>query len=61
MWKRSTLGTCVKQLDSSTNILLLGTVMDIPFPATSLFPNSFFTDLHYTILFDIGTTSSILF
>jgi hypothetical protein len=34
-------GTCVKQLDPSTNVLLSGTVMDIPFPATSLSPTVF--------------------
>jgi hypothetical protein len=52
-------GTLVKQLDSSTNILLSGTVMYIPFPATSLAPDILSTDLNYTILFDNGTTSSI--
>jgi hypothetical protein len=33
--------------------------MDIPFPATSLSPESLSMDLKYTILFNHGTTSSI--
>jgi hypothetical protein len=52
-------GTRVKQLDPSTNVLFSGTVMDIPFPATSLSPDSLSTDWNYTILFDNGTTSSV--
>jgi hypothetical protein len=52
-------GTRVEQLDPSTNILLSSTVMDIPFPATSLSPDSLSMDLNYTILFNNGTTSSI--
>jgi hypothetical protein len=52
-------GTHVKRLDSSTNILLSGTVMDIPFPATSLSLDSLSSDLNNTILFDNSTTSSI--
>jgi hypothetical protein len=34
--------------------------MDIPFPSTSPSPNSLSTDLNLTILFDNGSTSSIL-
>jgi hypothetical protein len=50
-------GTRVKRVDSSTNVLLSSTVMDIPFLATSLSPDSLSTDLNYTILFDNGTIS----
>jgi hypothetical protein len=45
-------GTRVKQLDPSMNIILSGTVMDIPFLATSLSPDSLCMDLNYTVLFD---------
>jgi hypothetical protein len=50
-------GTWIEWVDPSTNTLLSGSVMDIPFPATS--PNSPPSKLSYTILFDNGTTVSI--
>jgi hypothetical protein len=50
-------GTRMERVDPSTNTLLSGTVMDIPFPATS--PNSPPSKLSYTVLFDNGTTASI--
>jgi hypothetical protein len=59
MEEKHPLATCAKQLDTSTNILFSGTVMDVPFPATSLSPGGLSTDLNYTILFDNGTTSSV--
>ncbi len=40
-------------------MLLLGTVMDIPFPHISLDSDSLPTTLSYTIFFDNGTTVSI--
>jgi hypothetical protein len=50
-------GTLIEWVDPSTNNLLSGTVMDIPFPATS--PDSPPSKLSYTIFFDNGTTASI--
>ncbi len=52
-------GTYVKRLDPSTNMFLFGTVMDVPFPATSPTFDSLYTNLNYTILFDNGTLASI--
>jgi hypothetical protein len=57
MEEKYPLGTRVEQLNPSTNILS-GTVMDFPFPATSLSPENLPTDLNCTILFNNGTTSS---
>jgi hypothetical protein len=48
-------GTQVEHLDPSTNMLLAGTVMDIPFPDDF----SLDTALSYTILFNNGTSMSI--
>ena len=48
-------GTRVERLDPFTNMLLAGTVMDIPFPDDL----SLDTALSYTILFDNGTSMSI--
>jgi hypothetical protein len=48
--------TCVERMDPSTNMLLAGTVIDIPFPSAISNVDS---DLHYTILFDDGSTASI--
>jgi hypothetical protein len=50
-------GTRIEQVDPSFNMLLSGTVMDIPFPATSADSPS--GNLSYTVLFDYGTTASI--
>jgi hypothetical protein len=49
-------GTCVECYGPSTNMLLLGTVMDIPFPSVVFDEES---DFCYTILFDNGSTASI--
>jgi hypothetical protein len=43
-------------MDPSTNMLLAGTVMDIPFPSVISDVDS---DLCYTILFDDSSTASI--
>ncbi len=48
-------GTRVERLDPSTNMLLAGTVMDIPVPDDL----SLDTAPSYTILFDNGTSTSI--
>ncbi len=48
----------VECVDPSTNMLLAGTVMDIPFP---LAPSSDDSLHHYTILFDNGTAASVCF
>jgi hypothetical protein len=50
-------GTRIERVDPAINTLLSGTVMDIPFPATSF--DSPPSELSYTILFDNGTTASI--
>jgi hypothetical protein len=50
-------GTRIERADPSTNTLLSGTVMDIPFPATS--PDRPPSKLSHTVLFDNGTTTSI--
>jgi hypothetical protein len=46
-------GTRVKQLEPSTNMLLAGTVMDIPLHSN---PNG---SAMYQVLFDNGTSASI--
>jgi hypothetical protein len=48
-------GTRVERLDPFTNMLLAGTVMDIPFPDDLSMDTAFL----YTILFDNGTSTSI--
>jgi hypothetical protein len=50
-------GTQLEQIDPSTNMLLSGTVMDIPFPGTSA--DSPPSNLSYMVLFDNGSTTSI--
>ncbi len=53
-------GTRVERLDPTSNMLLSGTIMDIPFPPTESSSSS--DDIHdrlYTILFDNGTTTLI--
>jgi hypothetical protein len=50
-------GIRVEQIDPSTNILITGTVMDIPISQTR---TKSLAEPNYTILFDIGTTSSVL-
>jgi hypothetical protein len=53
--------TCVERMDPTSNMLLSGTVMDIPFPVdVSLSSSGNLQDRPYTILFDNGTTASIL-
>jgi hypothetical protein len=47
-------GTRIERIDPSTNKLLVGTVMDIPFPVSPSEANSLQS---YIILFDNGTTS----
>ena len=49
-------GTHVERVDPSTNQLLAGTVMDIPFPTDVSDPNA---DIFYTVLFDNGTSASV--
>jgi hypothetical protein len=55
MEEKYPLRTQVERLDPSTNMLLVGTVMDIPFPDDL----SLDTAPSYTILFDNGTSTSI--
>jgi hypothetical protein len=50
------LGTRVEHIDPSTNLLLAGMVMDIPFP-TDVSDSTI--NISFTILFDNGTTASI--
>jgi hypothetical protein len=50
-------GTLVERIDQATNMLLAGTVMDIPFPSSGSGDESTYK---YTVLFDNGTTASIL-
>jgi hypothetical protein len=50
-------GTRIERVDPSSNMLLSGTVMDIPFPPMST--DSAPLDLSYTVLFNNGTTASI--
>jgi hypothetical protein len=49
-------GTYVERFDPSTNMLLSGTVMDIPFPSAVSGEES---DFCCNILFDNGSTASI--
>jgi hypothetical protein len=49
-------GTHVEHFDPSTNMLLLGAVIDIPFPSVISGEESYFC---YTILFDNSSTASI--
>jgi hypothetical protein len=49
-------GTRVKRIDPSTNILIVGTVMDIQISHTT---TESLTEPRYTILFHNGTTSSV--
>jgi hypothetical protein len=50
-------GTQIEQTDPSTNMLLSGMVMDIPFPRTSA--DRPLCNLSYMVLFDNGSTTSI--
>jgi hypothetical protein len=50
-------GTQIEWVNPSTSTLLSGTVMDIPFPASS--SNSPPSKLSFTVLFDSSTTTSI--
>jgi hypothetical protein len=52
-------GTQVEHIDPVTNMLISGTVMDIPFPVNVSDSSEDKMDLSYTILFDNGTTASI--
>ncbi len=52
-------GTQVERIDPGTNMLVSGTVMDIPFSIDVSRLSEDSTDLLYTILFDDGTTASI--
>jgi hypothetical protein len=49
-------GTRVEGIDPSTNILIAGTVMDIPISQTT---TESLAEPSYTILFDNGTTSPV--
>jgi hypothetical protein len=50
--------TRVERINQGTNMLVSGTVMDIPFPIEVSGLSEDSTDLPYTILFDDGTTAS---
>ncbi len=52
-------GTCVKHINPSTNMLLAGTVMDIPLPVGISNDGVDVPDHPYSILFDNGTFASI--
>ena len=52
-------GTHVERMDPVSNMLCLGTVMDIPFPLSSSLSSDNLTDLPYMILFDDGTTATV--
>ncbi len=52
-------GTQVERINPSTNMLVLGTVMNIPFPINISGSSKVSTDLPCTILFDNGNTASI--
>ncbi len=52
-------GTRVERIDPGNNILVSGTVMDIPFLINISPSSEDNTDLLYSILFDNGTTASI--
>jgi hypothetical protein len=49
-------GTCIEPVDQATNMLLVGTVMDIPFPSSGFGDELTY---NYMVLFDYGTTASI--
>jgi hypothetical protein len=51
--------TRVERVNPGTNMLVLGTIMDIPFPINVSGLSKDSTDLPYTILFDDGITASI--
>jgi hypothetical protein len=57
MEEKYPLGTQIERIDLSTNLLLLGMVMDIPFPGTSA--DSPPHNLSYMALLDDGSTASI--
>ncbi len=52
-------GTHVERIDPATNMVVSGTVMDIPFPVDVSASSNYSTNLPYTILFNNGTTASI--
>ena len=52
-------GTRVEHIDPSSNMLLMGTVMDIPISNDSSSSSFSASDLSYTIPFNNGTTASI--
>jgi hypothetical protein len=52
-------GTRVEWINPITNMLLSGTIMDIPFPLYASASLEDSTDHPYTILFDDGSTASI--
>ena len=52
-------GMHVERSDPSTNMLVSGTVMDIPFPVNISDPTTNSSDLPYTILFNNGTSDLI--
>ncbi len=52
-------GTRVEHIDPVTNMLVSGTVMDIPFPVDVFDSSEDKMDLLHTILFDNNATSSI--
>ena len=54
-------GTRVERMDPVSNMLCLGTVMDIPFPCSSSLSSEDSMDLPYTILFDDGMTATVPF
>ncbi len=58
--KKYPSGTRVEWINPGNNMLVSRTVMDIPFPIKVSGLSKFSTDLPYTILFDDGTTASIL-
>jgi hypothetical protein len=58
MEEKYPLGTQIEQVDPSTNMLLLGMVMDIPFPGMSA--DSPPCKLSYMVLFINGSTTSIV-
>jgi hypothetical protein len=57
--EKYTPGTQVERIDPITNMLLSGTVIDIPFPLDVSASSEDSMDLLYTIFFDDGSTASI--
>ena len=51
--------TCMERISPATNMLVSGTVMNIPFPLEVSDSTTGMTDLPYTILFDDGIKASI--